>query len=189
MPDIRQRKSELRGVYRDIRKSGDPARQREADRDIARRLTELPQYKEASLLLAYVSQGGEVDTLQIIVRALAEGKAAACPRCRKEDHTMTFHRITALDELERGAYGIYEPRADAPPVLPGEFADSVCLIPGLSFDASGARLGYGGGYYDRFLAAYNGVSIGLCRAESRSQLPLPQDEYDIGVDIVLSDGQ
>lgn len=187
MPDISLQKKELRARYKALRQNGDQAAQYAADRIIMQRIIELSQYKKAALLLAYVSMGGEVDTLQLIVRALAEGKSVACPRCRKEDHAMTFHRINALDELVQGAYGIYEPRPDAPPVSPGEMADSVCLVPGLSFDVSGARLGYGGGYYDRFLAQYDGVSVGLCRAESRSESELPQDEYDIRVDIVVSD--
>lgn len=187
MPDISQQKKELRAGHKALRLNGDPAAQRTADRRIMQRILELPQYKEASLILAYVSQGGEADTLQLIVRALAEGKSVACPRCNKEDRSMTFHHIAALYQLSQGAYGIYEPLPDAPQVLPEEMADSVCLIPGLSFDASGARLGYGGGYYDRFLAQYDGVSIGLCRSESRSESPLPQDEYDIRVDVVVSD--
>ncbi len=188
MPDIRERKKALRGIYKQMRLNGDAARQRDADSQIMRRVTDLPQYREASLILAYVSQGGEVDTLQLIVRALAEGKAVACPRCRVDDRSMTFHRISGLDELEQGAYGIFEPKPDAPQVLPVEFADSICLVPGFSFDASGGRLGYGGGYYDRFLARYDGVSVGLCRAESRSEHPLPQDGFDVSVDVVVSDG-
>lgn len=187
MPDIVPEKKTLRGHYKAVRDNGDAGARRASDCGIMRRVEALPQYRQASLLLAYVSQGSEVDTLQLMVRALAEGKTVACPRCSKKDHTMTFHRITALDQLSEGAYGIFEPQPDAPQVLPQELADSVCLVPGLSFDASGARLGYGGGYYDRFLAQYSGTAVGLCRAESLSVSPLPQDEYDVRVDIVVSD--
>lgn len=187
MPDINALKKELRRRYKAVRGTGDSSEQQMADRRILQRFMALPQYRTAPLVLTYVSSGGEVDTLQLIVRALADGKSVACPRCSKADRTMTFHRITALDQLAVGAYDIYEPAPDAPTVQPEELAESICAVPGLSFDAAGGRLGYGGGYYDRFLTQYSGTSVGLCRAECFSEAALPQDSYDVRVSCVLTD--
>lgn len=99
---------------------------------------------------------------------------------------MSFHKISSLDDLSPGAFGIYGPSENAPAAQPEEMRNSVCIIPGLAFDSNGGRLGYGGGYYDRFLAGYTGVSIGLCREETFSADPLPRDEYDIPVDTVVT---
>lgn len=188
MHDTNSIKKELRRRYREVRGAGGSPEQLAADRVILDRFTQLPAYKAASLVLTYVSAGGEVDTLRLILRALADGKAVACPRCRKADRTMTFHRIGSLSELSVGAYDIYEPAPDAPSVRPEELAESICAVPGLAFDESGGRLGYGGGYYDRFLSGYSGTSVGLCRSGCLSPSPLPQDGNDIRVSLVLTDG-
>jgi len=186
MPDIGTRKRELRAGYKADRESCDLQALCSEDSRIAQSVIGNPRYRNASLLLTYVSHGREVDTRQIIAHALENGKTVACPRCCTADRSMTFHRIFSLKDLRTGAYGIPEPHSDAPQVLAQELTDSVCLVPGLAFDASGARLGYGGGYYDRFLAQYRGVSFGLCRAVAFSDIPLPQDEYDVSVDLVIT---
>jgi len=183
MSDINAEKRILRERYKAIRQES--MSRTEADRDIFRQVISLPQYQQASLVLCYVSSGSEPDTLRLMVQALADGKAVACPRCDKASHTMSFHLINALDDLAPGAYGIYEPSAAAQCVQPGEMQNSVCIVPGLAFDPQGGRLGYGGGYYDRFLAGYSGVKIGLCRKECRSSVPLPADVFDVPADIVV----
>jgi len=187
MPDAGQLKKELRKKYRTIRNSLGFSHACDSDVRISNKVLSMEEYKKASLILTYVSAGSEVDTSAIILRALAEGKKVACPRCNKENHTMSFRYIVSLDELEEGAYGIFEPKPDAPPVQPQEMAHSVCLVPGLAFDTSGARLGYGGGYYDRFLDGYRGVSIGLCRSACLSDHPLPRDRYDAAVERIVTD--
>ena len=187
MSDINESKRRLREHYKAVRASGSGEDRRQADRRITAYLTERPEYKKARLVLTYVSAGQEPDTLELIAMALAQGKEVACPLCHKPTHTMTFHKISSLGQLTPGAYGICEPPADAPSAQPEEMQHSVCIVPGLAFDSCGGRLGYGGGYYDRFLAGYSGVSIGLCREETCSAQPLPRDEYDIPVDIVVTD--
>jgi len=186
MPDVNQLKRELRSYYRQMRDSLSADERRLSDEIILNRLNSLEQYKRAAVILTYVSTGSEVGTEKLIAQAVTDGKKVACPLCNKEGHIMTFHCISSLDELAVGAYGISEPRPDAPAVSAEDMAESICIVPGLAFDTSGGRLGYGGGYYDRFLCCYSGVSIGLCRAGCLSAQALPRDRYDICVDLVIS---
>ena len=91
---------------------------------------------------------------------------------------MTFYYVSSEDELEAGAYGIREPRAGLPSVPESEYKGSVCIVPGLVFDREGYRVGYGGGYYDRFLANYTGDAIAPVRDGFLYDGALPRDEFD-----------
>lgn len=123
-------------------------------------------FADASTVLVYYSVGSEVDTHGLIDRALQAGKVVALPRCRRESHTMDWHAITTTADLAPGLGGIPEPRDDASTLIdPRELGTTaLALVPGLIFDHRGYRLGYGGGYYDRFLSDFPGVSLGLARA-------------------------
>lgn len=185
-------KASLRERYRLLRDAAPPHEQALCDSLIAKRLLELPAYQAAGTLFSYLSFGSEVSTRGLIERTWADGKTVALPRCIPETHGLAWHRVGSFEELSRGPYGIDEPlpcdtsaidAADAPP-------SSIAIVPGLVFDRRGFRLGYGGGYYDRFLASFQGVSIGLCRsaflAESLSELGAI-DAHDRAVDIVLTE--
>ncbi len=190
MPDTAERKKELRRHYKAVREQIEECIVEDGimvrpQIDLTRHIICSSMYRKTSVVLTYYSHGKEAETRCLIDKALEDGKIVACPRCSTEDRTMTFHRITSL-YLEPGAYGIMEPPADAPMVLPEEMAESICIVPGLSFDASGGRLGYGGGYYDRFLAGYTGVSIGICLEECFSDAPLPRYDTDVPVDYVIT---
>lgn len=103
---------------------------------------------------------------------------------------MTFFEIASLDDVSVGYKGILEPaqhltRSISPD--DADYAASVCLVPALAFDRRGFRLGYGGGYYDRFLATYPGTPIGLARASQISEEDLPCDRYDQRVRFVATE--
>ena len=147
--DIRIIKGELRTRFKTLRREMDPQVKAEKDAAILKRLLELPEYKAATLVLTYVSTAIEVDTLELIRRALAEGKRVAVPYCIPGKIDMLFCEIFSLDDLTPGSFGVLEPDPEKQPVL-REFSDSVCVLPGLGFDLEGYRLGYGKGYYDRF---------------------------------------
>lgn len=100
-------------------------------------------------MLVYVPFRSELDTKPLIQGAWSTGIEVYVPRCRREDCSMTIHRLKQWDELETGAYGIQEPDPMKSPSAPEEFMPEAVLMPGLAFDMSGGRLGYGGGYYDR----------------------------------------
>ena len=103
---------------------------------------------------------------------------------------MTFFEITSFDDVSAGYKGILEPAGHITnPLSPADadLAASVCLVPALAFDRKGFRLGYGGGYYDRFLAGFSGLPIGLARASQISGEDLPTDHYDQRVRFIATD--
>lgn len=133
-----------------------------ANEAIADRVCATDAWRQADCLLAYAPLGSEVSTKLLIERALASGKTVALPRCAGP-RTLRWYQVDGLDNLEISAYGIGEPPADpARQVIPSSSA--LALVPGLAFDREGRRLGYGGGYYDAFLADFPGASIGVCFA-------------------------
>ena len=182
-------KSSLRSNYLAARRTI-PARTRiQSDSSILSALKAFPIFVEAPLVLTYVSRAAEVGTLDLIEDVLAEGRRVAVPRVNRDEHVISFHEISSLDELVPGTMRILEPAADAP-VLddPAQLVGSVCLVPGLVFDGDGHRVGYGGGYYDRFLAFYPGDKIGLARTTMLSSNPLPTDGHDVPVDFIATEG-
>ena len=153
------------------------------DRAIAERVLELPAYTACGTLFSYVSVRQEVDTRALIRAALRDGKRVAVPRC--EGKRLVFYVIDSLAALLYGGFGLPEPPPGGEPVLPD--ARSLCLVPGLAFDCGGARIGYGGGFYDRFLPAFPGLSVGLCYAPLLADAPLPMEPHDCRVAMVVTD--
>lgn len=181
-------KSSLRSNYLAVRKSIPARTLIESDSSIESALWAFPLFAEAPLVLSYVSFSAEVGTRDIIGRVLAEGRRVGVPRVDAASRTMAFHEITSLDELVPRTKGILEPGADAPLLSrPSQLVGSVCLVPGLVFDGAGHRVGYGGGYYDRFLAFYPGDKIGLARTGMISSNPLPVERGDVPVDFIATE--
>ena len=181
-------KSSLRSNYLAVRK-GVPARaQFESNASIMSALWAFPLFANAPLVLTYVSLPNEVGTHDIVSKVLREGRRVAVPRVCPRSHTMSFHEIFSLDELEPSTRGILEPGADTPLLSkPSELVGSVCLVPGLVFDGNGHRVGYGGGYYDRYLAFYPGDKIGLARTGMVSSNPLPAEKNDVAMDFIATE--
>ncbi|MBQ8850359.1 MAG: 5-formyltetrahydrofolate cyclo-ligase [Clostridia bacterium] len=144
----------------------------------------LPQFKEANTLLCYYPIKGEPNILPLVRHAQALGKAIAFPISHIKERRLSFHVLSDLSELVIGAYGIPEPPCELPVVT--SFANSLCLVPALAFDKSGYRLGYGGGYYDRFLPDFNGVSLGLAYSAFFVDR-LPVEDHDSTVDIIITE--
>lgn len=130
-------------------------------REIRRQVLELPQVHRAKALLLYLSMGSEVDTWGIFEQALAAGKEVFAPRCLDKQGHMAFHRVDSREDLVAGAFGLLEPDPARCPLWQGE-SGALCLVPGLAFDEEGFRLGYGKGYYDRFLTSHPVETVGLC---------------------------
>lgn len=127
--------------------------QRRASCLITERLLGHQWFYRAGSLLCYVSYGSELDTRELIQEALRLEKEVYVPKV-EENRRMDFFRIGALEELQPGFHGILEPR-DTARIYVGEGAKrTLMLMPGVAFDICGNRLGYGGGYYDRYLAAH-----------------------------------
>ena len=186
-----KRKLEMRRRLMAERDAGDAAMRDRADAAIARRVAQLPAFVEAELLLTYLDVGSEVRTRDLIELAWSAGKVVALPRCVAGTREVTWHRVDSYDQLERGSYGLLEPVPElAPRVDPAHYAHALALVPGLTFDACGFRLGYGGGYYDVFLSTFAGATVGLCRAcamtDDLSSLGLVSP-HDLPVDVVITD--
>lgn len=152
---------------------------RYASRNLTRQFLAHPLYTQAKSIYAYLSYNQEVRTEALISAALQDGKRVAVPKVFGEE--MCFLWIDESSVIETGYKGIPEPTA-------GEIAhdpEALVLMPGLAFDPSGRRMGYGGGFYDRFLAAEPHPTIALCY-EFQLLDALPTEEHDIPVDAVLT---
>lgn len=188
---IDARKHALRIQLRRLRSGSEPFTRMATDRAISERLCALPAFIQAETLLTYLSFGSEVDTHAIIERAWKAGKTVAIPRCQPDTHTMRWYRIESFDGLVRSDLGMEEPAPQAECELePATGCSALAIVPGLAFDRAGYRLGYGAGYYDRFLAGFQGTSVGLCREVQLRESLLDDgviDTHDRRVDIVVTE--
>ncbi|MBS4784487.1 MAG: 5-formyltetrahydrofolate cyclo-ligase [Clostridiales bacterium] len=183
--DIRAYKNSLRDKAKAMRRGMDPVKKAEMDRQITERICSLYQYREAETLLCYVSKPIEVDTIPLLRRALADGKRVACPRCVEGTKQMEFYLIRSLDDLEKRTFGVPEPRVPGCELLT-DFSRSLCIVPALMYDLKGYRLGYGGGYYDRFLARYDGYKVGITYRRNILRF-LHYGRFDIPVDMIVTE--
>ncbi|MED9989227.1 MAG: 5-formyltetrahydrofolate cyclo-ligase [Coprococcus sp.] len=142
---MEQTKAELRKQYKQKRRALTPEQVTAASAQIRKRFMNSDGYKDCNHLLIYVSQDNEVDTIEIIEQALTDDKIVAVPKVYG-DH-MHFHRIHGMSDLKVGAYGILEP-VGCDMLHPTE---GILIVPGIVFDKNGHRIGYGGGYYDRYM--------------------------------------
>ncbi len=184
--NIRELKQDLRARCRRFRSRLDPAKKAAMDKEILARITDLPEFDSAPILFTYVSIAREVDTGSLILRALAGRRRVAVPRCCPETLGMRFYRIQSADDLKPGSYGVREPDPSRCEPAGNGSADTVCVVPGLSFDFGGYRLGYGKGYYDRFLLRFGGITVGLCYSDCVKR-ELPHGRYDRPVDILVTE--
>lgn len=128
---------------------------------ICRALAELPPFDAAGVVLAYRGTAREVDTLPFLRETLVRGKTLLLPRCEPE-RRLSLCVVRDLDaDLEAGVFGILEPKRSCP-TLPPEAVD-LAVVPCVSFDRAGRRLGQGGGYYDRLLPRLRAVTVCVCR--------------------------
>ncbi len=158
-------KAALRARLRAAREALPAAERAQADAAIAARARALPELAGADLVLAYLSFGAEVDTRALIAWAWDAGKRVALPCCVPGTRALDWYITDSFEGLVRCRFGMDEPAPDSARALDPSQAGprAVALVPGLAFDRRGFRIGYGGGFYDRFLAAFPGVSVGLCR--------------------------
>lgn len=183
--DIRPIKKKLRAEARAMRRSMSPEGKQTLDRKIKNKLLNLWAVREAQTVLCYVSTDIEVDTREFINALLQMGKRVAVPRCEGEKSEMNFYYIESLSELSPGSFGVDEPDPQKN-VMVGKTEGSVCIVPAFMFDKKGYRLGYGKGYYDRYLSRYNGSAIGICYS-ANLQDELFHGKYDRAVDLVVTD--
>lgn len=169
-----------RAKMRALRDGLDAAYRTEADRAMAQIALEWSLWRQAGSVFLYCSVGSEAGTAGLIAAALMQGKKVYLPRCVRRGE-MKLIRLRNEAELRAGRYGIPEPAGNEE--ICG--IPDLCIVPGLAFDASGARLGYGGGYYDRYLAAAKPVAAALaypCQMAAR----LPVCGHDVPVNYIIT---
>lgn len=171
---------------RQIRQNMPETLKNEKDRLIFEKVVRLSQYKKAKILITYVSSPVEVDTRRLICRALQDGKQVAVPRCIPDSREMQMHFISSMEDLSPGAYGILEPSPTAK--VCSNSADALCIVPAFCNDLHGYRLGYGGGYYDRYLSRFLGAKVGINYSECICPL-LQHGRYDVPVQMLVTERQ
>ena len=183
--DIKEKKTEIRKEYLARRAALAPEEKKRRDEKICQLILLSASFRYSETILAYYPREHEIDILPALRRALAMGKRIALPRCEGE-HIMTYRYVESLDGLMPGMYDIYEPSADAPTYRECPGHASLCLVPGVVFDTRGYRIGYGGGYYDRFLHGYGGSAAGIIYREFI--LPtLPSGRYDLALSVMITE--
>ena len=187
MTPIKREKDIIRKECSDKRNSIPLEKRQTMDEKICQTAVSLVSFRHADIILLYAPIKSEIDVLPIFNYAKEKGKRVAFPKCNTEERTMTFHFVESLDELEVCAYGIREPREDMPVYDPESTRGvAVCYVPGLAFDSYGYRLGYGKGYYDKFMNKFSGSTIGM--VYSNLILPsLPRGRFDKHCDIMITE--
>ena len=169
-------KDALRKEMLKIRKNTE--NKREKDAAILNTLTSQDFYKKARSVMTYISYNGEVDTLKIIEKMLDDKKTLCAPRCIS-DTEMEARRFESFLDLKPGAYGIKEPS--------GEILNNIdlILVPGVAFNENLHRIGYGKGYYDRFLKEHCAVLVGLFYESQKCDFK--EDECDCPLDYIITE--
>lgn len=183
--DIRLLKSQKRDEIKNWRRALSKDEKKKLDELISDRFFESYVYTKTKQVFVYVSTDIEVDTMRIIERALKDGHRVACPRCVEGTREMEFFYISGTDDLYSGSFGVLEPLREEKNLVK-DFSHGVCVVPGLAFDNMGFRLGYGKGYYDRFLSDYSGFTCGLCYSDNTVR-SLPHGRFDRHVGLLITD--
>ena len=155
---------------------------------IAENLYAIPAYRDASAVMFFISFGSEVDTRPMIEETIARGKLALAPKAVPETKELIPSEIVDLEhDLVPGAYNIPEPGEETLRPRDPEIID-LLIVPGVGFDLKGGRLGYGGGYYDRFFERLKpGVPLVALAFEMQILPGIPLDQWDRRVDIIITE--
>lgn len=150
----------------------------ERDSELLRAFMSLPEYREARTIATYLSMEGEVDTIPLIRAALADGKRVVVPKVLSREEMVFLE----YDEkrLEKSKFGTWEPTVGEPI---SKVEIDLIHVPGLVFNERGFRIGYGGGFYDRYLQNYKGKTVSTIYAFQHS--PFLEEKHDIAVQEVI----
>ncbi|WP_113927553.1 5-formyltetrahydrofolate cyclo-ligase [Bacillus sp. P14.5] len=153
---------------------------------IASELYKTEEWAASHTIALTVSNFPEVDTWQIIRKAWEEDKRVLVPKCSPKDRRLDFYQLDSFADLEKVYFGLLEPDPDKCILAEKDMIDLV-IVPGLAFMRSGYRLGFGGGYYDRFLANYQGRTLSLAFHEQVVK-EVPVEHFDIPVGKIITEG-
>jgi 5-formyltetrahydrofolate cyclo-ligase len=152
---------------------------------IARALYETKEWNEAAVIGLTISKAPEVDTYQIIRKAWELGKTVVIPKCNPKDKSMTFRTLTSFTQLESVYFGLYEPiEKETKETVSSEI--DLLIVPGVAYNLQGYRVGFGGGYYDRYLSAYTGKTASLAFTPQINE-NLPVEQHDLPVSKLITE--
>lgn len=182
-----QTKAEVRARVLALRDEVSAKERMRRSEKIAKNLTDQTCYREAQALLTYVSFRSEVDTISLIEQAFTDGKAVFVPRVTGRE--MDFFRIKALSELEKGYHGILEPQSHITEVYAPSVGKAIMCMPGVVFDRAHHRIGYGGGYYDRYLSvqAEDTICTAALAYDCQILREIPWDSHDICPRLIITE--
>lgn len=180
---IKEKKKKLRQeVTRSVRDL-DPVYCKKADEEIRKAIKETEEYKKSQTVFIFVGTEWEIQTYPLIEAMWAEGKIVGVPLCVSKG-VLEVRRITKRDDLEKGKFGLYEPKSSTA-LIPKEAID-LGIIPCCTCNEKGQRLGYGAGYYDRYLEKAPFPTMVLCRRKTMRPI-IPCETHDVVIDKVITD--
>ena len=179
-------KNELRQKYRALRDSFGEEFINKASYSTSNNLQKIEEFVKADIVLLYYPTKNEISPLPLFEICLKMGKTVAFPVCQKESTTLMFKKVTSLDMLSPSSFGIFEPNEECEIIIPTE--KTICITPALLFSKKGHRLGYGKGYYDRFLKDFNGISVGFSYSDCVLDF-IPHDAHDIPLDMIITESE
>ncbi len=187
---IQKEKRRLRAAMLTVRDSIDTSVRRKLDERRWAHLAGHPIYQRAERIFTYVSFGSEADTHTLILQALEKGKQIGVPKV--SGGRMDFYRIMDMDCLIPGTYGILEPSGTdaghhASLLVPSAASQDILILPGIAFDRTGGRIGYGGGYYDRYLSQYPDLFTIAFAYDAQIADHIPMQTHDRAADALLTE--
>ncbi len=154
------------------------------DKEISKKIIETDAFKNAEQVLVFSSTEFEFDTGLIVHCCRLQNKKVFYPLCTDRNGNMEFLKVENERDLQLGMYNISEPISTCEKYIPHQ--NDLVIVPCLSANKNKNRIGYGKGYYDRFLNSFDGVSISPCYSEMiRSEIPT--DEFDMKINIIVTD--
>lgn len=177
-------KQELRAACKEKRAAISPEQKKEMDLAILKRIASSNVFAKASSILIYAPREGEINLLPLVKLAHKRGIPVGFPKCDTETLSLRFYALEPERRLVRGTYNIPEPPADAKPCPIDR--NTLCILPGLCFDPTGGRLGYGKGYYDRFLESFPGVRAAAVY-QSMMVKKVPTEPHDKPVSLLFTE--
>lgn len=178
-------KKDLRVNAINMLKSQSETKRKQIEEELTEQLIHSTFWENAAVIGITMAQGFEWDTKSIIEIAWAQGKVVCVPKCSPQDKLLNFYKITSFNELEVVYYNLLEPIPEITENVLKEQID-LLMVPGLLFDREGFRVGFGGGYYDRFLADFPNTTVSLlCEEQLVSQLP--KESFDIPVEYLITE--
>ena len=186
MLTLKEEKKKLREEILKLRSEISDSERKEAEDAVVMKLLSLASFRFAETVLLYYPIKGELNILPLAEAAIKAGKKVAFPLCDTESSTMTYHLVSDLSDLKEGSYGIPEPTSKLPLYTPSKEKNDLIIIPGVCFDRHGYRVGYGKGYYDRYLNSFGGTAVGVT-FHKLLRPSVPRGRFDKHVSLIVTE--